>query len=65
MNWKTMNPFHLPSADAMALAELENARRQLLAALSARDYAVAMVDYNTNRVRRLELRVADNTKTIL
>ena len=64
MNWKAINPFEKPSADVLALIELEEARRQLLASLSAQEYAVAMVAYNTNRVRRLEQRAADAAKSL-
>ena len=42
-----------PSADAMAQRELEDAKRSLLEAQSAVEYAVAMVDYHSKRVRRL------------
>ena len=42
-----------PSADAMAQRELEDAKRSLLEAYSAVEYATAMVDYHSKRVRRL------------
>lgn len=48
-------PFTLPSADMVALHEYENAKRELLAAHSAREYAQAMVDYNEVRVQRLHV----------
>lgn len=59
MNFKRLNPFLAPSADVLALIELEDARRQLLAAQTALEYAASMVDYNTKRVRRLEQRTED------
>jgi hypothetical protein len=45
--------FQLPSAEALAREELEEAKRELLLALSAREYASALVQYNTDRVNRL------------
>lgn len=42
-----------PSADALAQKELEDAKRSLLEAHSAVEYATAMVDYHSKRVRRL------------
>jgi hypothetical protein len=59
MNWKTLNPFTLPSADVIAMIELEDARRQLLAAHTSLEYAKAMVAYNTQRVARLEQRTKE------
>lgn len=59
---KMFNPFAKPSADMLALEELEEARRQLLAAHTALEYATSMVDYNTNRVSRLEQRVKEVAK---
>ena len=59
MNWKLTNPFRLPSADVITLIELEAARRELLSAHTALEYAKAMVDYNTKRVARLEQRPKD------
>lgn len=54
-----LNPFKQPSADVLAVMELEDAQRQLLAAQSALDYATAMVAYNTERVARLTRRVKE------
>lgn len=48
-----MKIFEKPSATVLAVKELEEAKRQLLAAMSARDYAIAMVSYNEDRVERL------------
>jgi len=50
--------FRVPSADEIAIRELEEARRQLLAMQSAKDYATRMVEYNMDRVRRLTAYVA-------
>ena len=46
-------PFTMPSADVVALQEYEDAKRELLIAHTAREYAQAMVDYNEVRVQRL------------
>ena len=55
MNWaqQIMAVFKAPSAEVMAIQELEHARRSLLAALSAKAYATAIVDYQTSQVARL------------
>ena len=47
----------------LAKAELEEARRSLLEALSAAEYAQAMVEYNTKRVERLKTFVESLPKT--
>ena len=62
MNLKKLNPFTKPSADVLALVELEDARRQLLMWRGALEYAASMVDYNTKRVARLEQHVKEVTK---
>jgi len=43
------------SHTVMAQRELEEARRDLLLALTAVDYARSVVAYNTDRIKRLEL----------
>ena len=43
----------LTTKDLMA-RELEQARKSLLEALTAREYAEAMVAYHTTRIKRLE-----------
>ena len=53
MNW-IKQLFRLPSAEALALQEYEQARRRLLEAQSAREYAEAMVSYHQKRIDRLE-----------
>jgi hypothetical protein len=45
--------FQEPSPKELAQRELEKARRDLLAAQSAREYADAIVEYNTQRINRL------------
>ena len=49
-----LNLFRTPSANVLALRELENAKRELLGAYSAQEYATAMCAYNQDRVARLE-----------
>ena len=49
---------HTPSADVLALQELEEARRELLSAQTGLEYAKAMVEYNSSRMLRLEQRTA-------
>lgn len=55
-----MNFFHMikkvyatPSAEAMALRELEEARRNLLDAQSTREYSESMCRYHEVRIKRL------------
>lgn len=45
--------FRKPSAQELAQRELDEARRQLLEAQAAAEYAAAMVDYNKARIARL------------
>lgn len=47
------NTFRLPSADMMAVKELEEAKRALLQMQSAQDYAKSMCAYHAERVKRL------------
>ena len=42
-----------PSAESLALRELENAKRSLLEAQSGREYAEAMCKYHEARIKRL------------
>ena len=55
MNWlrDLAAVFRPPTASVLALRELEDARRSLLGAHSAREYAAALVTYHTARVDRL------------
>jgi hypothetical protein len=45
--------FRLPSADLMAVRELEQAKRELLQMQTAQDYAKRMCEYHQDRVKRL------------
>ena len=42
-----------PSADVIALRELEEAKRRLLEAQSGREYAESMCKYHEAKIRRL------------
>ena len=42
-----------PSAEVIALRELEDAKRQLLEAQSGREYADSMCKYHEARIKRL------------
>jgi hypothetical protein len=53
-----MKYFTLPTADAMAIKELEEAKRELLRSQSALDYTKRMVEYHQDRVKRLSAYVA-------
>lgn len=46
--------FTKPSARSLAQIELEEARRQLLAAQTAKEYAESMANYHSTRISRLE-----------
>lgn len=48
-----------PSPQALAIKELESARRALLEAQSEEEYATAMVSYNQKRVERLSQYIAE------
>jgi hypothetical protein len=50
---KQLNPFRTPSPEELVSRELDQARRGLLEAQSARDYATAMVLYHETRIDRL------------
>lgn len=45
--------FRMPSADMMAVKELEESKRSLLQMQSAQDYAKSMCAYHAERVKRL------------
>jgi hypothetical protein len=45
--------FRLPSADMMAVKELDEAKRSLLQMQSAQDYAKRMCEYHQDRCKRL------------
>lgn len=50
---KLLNPFRTPSPEELIARELDQARRSLLEAQTARDYANAMVAYHDTRIDRL------------
>ena len=45
--------YKVPSAEALALRELEESKRKLLDAQSGRDYAISMCDYYETKIVRL------------
>ncbi len=52
--WQTIKSLYQPpSAEVLAAQEYDQARRALLEAHSAREYAEAMVTYHQNRIERL------------
>lgn len=53
--------FRTPSADELAVIELEEAKRQLLQMQTALDYSKRMVDYHSDRIKRLTAYVAKAT----
>lgn len=56
--------FRLPTAEALALKELDEAKRELLRAQSSQDYAKRMVDYHSDRIKRLTAYIANNVPTM-
>jgi hypothetical protein len=50
--------FRTPSADELAIAELEEAKRSLLQMQTALDYSKRMVDYHADRIKRLNAYIA-------
>ena len=51
-NW-VRNAYTTPSAEALALRELEEAKRSLLETQSAREYADSMCKYREAQIKRL------------
>lgn len=49
----TRNYLAVPTADALALTELEEAKRKLLSAQTGREYADAMCKFHENQIKRL------------
>ena len=47
-----------PSAESLMQKELESAKRELLAAQTAADYAVNMTNYHQDRINRLKLAIS-------
>jgi hypothetical protein len=58
---KIKEHFRLPSANELAVKELEMAHRKLLVALSAQEYAKRMCDYHSDRIKRLTAYLKDET----
>lgn len=54
--------FHIPSAEALAAIELEEAKRDHLQMLTAQDYSRKMVEYHADRIRRLTAYIAKATE---
>ena len=52
VNW-LKSVYSVPSAEQLALRELENAKRSLLEAQSTREYADSMCKYHEARIKRL------------
>jgi hypothetical protein len=50
--------FRMPSADMMAVRELEEAKRSLLQMQTAQDYAKRMCEYHQDRCKRLTAYIA-------
>jgi hypothetical protein len=51
-NW-AKNAYTTPSAEALALRELEDSKRRLLEAQTAREYADSMCKYREAQIKRL------------
>ena len=59
---KLLNPFRTPSPEELIARELDQARRGLLEAQTARDYANAMVIYHETRIDRLRAQLETMTR---
>ncbi len=59
---KFSNPFKVPSAHQLAVRELENAKRALLATQAAAEHQAKMVEYYQGMVSRLSLYIRTETK---
>ena len=60
---KITNLLRKPSSLQLAQAELDEARRELLAAQAGRDFAMAMVGYHEARIARLETTLREASTT--
>ena len=49
----TKSLYKTPSAEALALRELEDSKRKLLEAQSGREYAISMCNYYEAKIKRL------------
>ncbi len=58
INWNPARMFAPPSAETLARRELDEARRQLLAAQTDAEYAATMRQYHMARISRLEAYLA-------
>jgi len=54
--WETLT--RTPSAEELAMRELDEAKRQHLQMLTALDYSKRMVDYHQDRIKRLTAYIA-------
>jgi hypothetical protein len=52
VNW-VKNIYATPSAESLALKELEESKRRLLEAQTAREYAESMCKYRESQIKRL------------
>jgi len=50
---KIMEMFRTPSAEVLALKELEEAERSLLEAQTSQEYSKRMAEYHNDRIKRL------------
>jgi hypothetical protein len=57
--------FRKPSAEILAQRELEDAKRELLAAQAGLEYCTAMVDYHVSRIQRLSAMVKEGGHELL
>ena len=57
------NIYTPPSAETLALRELEEARRRLLESQSAREYTESMCKYHEARIKRLTTYIHNATET--
>ena len=60
INWMR-GVFQPPSAESIALRELEECKRELLNAHSSREYAQAMCEYYETKIKRLNAYLHDAT----
>jgi len=59
---RTGSFFSVPSAEELAVLELEEAKREQLKAMTAQDYSRQMVEYHGSRIRRLTAYLAKEQK---
>lgn len=61
VNW-LKRVYTVPTAETLALRELENAKRSLLEAQSTKEYAESMCKYHDARIKRLTTYLHDATE---